>query len=505
MNVGTLKPDNLADCGGFNTPVSGPKKKTIIRKKKRPVSFERRFLSACGSDAGTLEIAMVWRDTVLSVIQYKPQNNAVITVGSGKKCTYQTEVPGGKDIPIVRYCSDHWEIMFNLAFDGFVLRGDTKTEFKDASTMEFQVPSVQGNLDPGSLACKVDGSVRAKFQFGEVSILIHYVDSVAVAQPVAGGVKLSDFAGLIASLVIHFALFSVIFFTTDRVNALMVDRIITTSRFATTIEEVAVEDINQDKPDEVKPIDEQPDDTQKVEEDSNPSHFASVSPSDSVTPSNGQTMGLGAAEAAAMNHGLLTGANTMNSMLAAGLDVSNLDNIDLLSFDSAVAAAVNGYGLDATGTKGGGNAFGTYGNGGFGPDGVARQGQGMAIKAEIGPINIPPKKRAVPPVTPGKPDVSGSLDRIIIQKTVRNHIGELQACYERELTKIKGLKGRVVVTWLIDPHGNVTSAIVTETSMKNQNVENCVTNNIKHWRFPSPKGGGMVKIEYPFMFEVSSK
>lgn len=99
-----------------------------------------------------------------------------------------------------------------------------------------------------------------------------------------------------------------------------------------------------------------------------------------------------------------------------------------------------------------------------------------------------------------EPTVTGSLDKRIIQKVVRQHANELRSCYERELAKVKGLNGRIVVMFIISSQGYVTTAIVKETTMKNKNVESCITNSIKFWRFPAPKGGGMAQVEYPFEF-----
>ncbi|MBO4350097.1 MAG: von Willebrand factor type A domain-containing protein [Proteobacteria bacterium] len=113
-----------------------------------------------------------------------------------------------------------------------------------------------------------------------------------------------------------------------------------------------------------------------------------------------------------------------------------------------------------------------------------------------------PEKYATPKIVMKKPDVTGAIDKRIIQKVVRQHTGELRACYERELNKIKGLNGRVVLDWIISPQGAVKTAIVKESTIKNKNVENCVVNSVKYWRFPPPKGGGMAQVEYPFEFKL---
>lgn len=485
--------------GGFSAGSSAPTT-TIIKKKKRPVSFERRFLSARSKTGrGNLEVAMVWQDTVLSIQSFKPKDK-VVTVGSGKGCNYKVETGSGASISIAQYVGNHWELLFNNSFDGFVLIGDNKYEFKAGSNAEFTTPKPAGNiLAPGSLACELTGVTRAKYIFGEASILVHCVDPTPLVMPLFGNFRPSRYGALVASLLIHFALFSVILFATNRVDALMVDRILTASRFATAIEEPIVEEEKEEEKEDEKPEEEEEVDESKPSD----TPLAPNAAASNDAPGPKGSMSKGEAQAAAQATGLLAQAQAMNSMLAAGLDMQNLDNLDWSSFDSSAAAAQGGYGLGTTGTGGGGAGLGGFNNGGFGPGGPggsnAIRAAGTGYAADLGK-----KGEAKPAVKMKNPEVTGSLDKRIIQKVVRQHSGELRACYEKELAKVKGLNGRVVVVWIISPQGAVSKALVKESTIKNKAVENCVVNSIKFWRFPVPKGGGMVQIEYPFVFELSS-
>ncbi len=103
-------------------------------------------------------------------------------------------------------------------------------------------------------------------------------------------------------------------------------------------------------------------------------------------------------------------------------------------------------------------------------------------------------------VKAGTPEVTGSLDRRLIQKVIRQHSGELRACYERELNRTKDISGRVVVQWTINPKGEVKKVSIVESTLNNKNVEQCITNSIRHWRFPAPKDGGEVDVKFPFTF-----
>ncbi|MBR4986584.1 MAG: TonB family protein [Proteobacteria bacterium] len=103
------------------------------------------------------------------------------------------------------------------------------------------------------------------------------------------------------------------------------------------------------------------------------------------------------------------------------------------------------------------------------------------------------------------PEVDGNMDRRIIQKVTKQHSGELRACYEKALAKTKGISGRIVVNWEIDVKGSVSKAEVKETTVDNPDVEKCFTETIKHWRFPSPKGGGTVQVDFPFELELQNE
>ena len=60
-----------------------------------------------------------------------------------------------------------------------------------------------------------------------------------------------------------------------------------------------------------------------------------------------------------------------------------------------------------------------------------------------------------------------------------------------------------LVHWIISAAGTVISAQVSETDLGNPAVEQCIAMKIKTWKFPEPKGGGIVEVNYPFIFKTS--
>ncbi|MBR4532024.1 TonB family protein [bacterium] len=104
-----------------------------------------------------------------------------------------------------------------------------------------------------------------------------------------------------------------------------------------------------------------------------------------------------------------------------------------------------------------------------------------------------------------KPVIMGALNRCTIDSYVRKSVGKIGQCYENGLAKDKKLAGGVVINFIISASGDVSSAKVQRTTMGNAEVENCVAGVIKKIKFPAPRGGGIVIVNYPFVFKPEKK
>ncbi|WP_224248970.1 TonB family protein [Hyalangium gracile] len=155
------------------------------------------------------------------------------------------------------------------------------------------------------------------------------------------------------------------------------------------------------------------------------------------------------------------------------------------------AQGVGGLGSRGNGTGGGGTALGI---GGLGTKGDGRGTGGR------GGIDLGGKGKATTKIIPGKTTVVGGLDKEVIAKIIRQHQNEIKYCYESELNKNPSLAGKVAVAFTIDPAGAVADASVTETTLNNSTAENCMLSRIRRWKFPEPKGGGVVAVTYPWLF-----
>jgi TonB family protein len=178
--------------------------------------------------------------------------------------------------------------------------------------------------------------------------------------------------------------------------------------------------------------------------------------------------------------GLGTGINNALGGLQGGAGVGDAQGVGGLgSRGSGAGGGGNGLGLGGLGTKGGGR-----GAGGSGLDLGGRGREGTRI-------------------IPGKTTVVGGLDKDVIMKVIKRHQNEIKFCYEQELQKNPALGGKVAVAWTIDPSGAVSEAAVSESSISNANVESCIVQRIRRWKFPEPDGGGIVNVTFPWIFKAA--
>jgi|GEM_PF-6205200 len=97
---------------------------------------------------------------------------------------------------------------------------------------------------------------------------------------------------------------------------------------------------------------------------------------------------------------------------------------------------------------------------------------------------------------------SGNLEPAVIANVVRNRLGSVKECYERQLKKSPQLSGKIVIRFTIDEEGRVSQALVEENTLQDETVSGCVVSRFQRFRFPKPSGGA-VTVSYPFIFTPS--
>lgn len=97
--------------------------------------------------------------------------------------------------------------------------------------------------------------------------------------------------------------------------------------------------------------------------------------------------------------------------------------------------------------------------------------------------------------------VEGGLDKNEIAAVIERHLGEIRYCYEQGLQQDPDMSGRVSMGFSIGADGYVKTANITNSSLRSKQVEGCITNRLKSWKFPKPRGGVIVKVNYPFVLK----
>ncbi|AKQ65104.1 FHA domain containing protein [Myxococcus hansupus] len=177
------------------------------------------------------------------------------------------------------------------------------------------------------------------------------------------------------------------------------------------------------------------------------------------------------------------------------------------------SAMGNMFGAKA-GTSGGFGGLGLRGGGGggggtgdtIGIGGIGTKGRGGGTGSYGSGVGVLGGKQSVDVgITSSEPEVMGSLDKELIRKVIHMNRGQIRYCYESMLNRFPKLGGKVAVKFVIAANGSVASSSVAQSTAGNAELETCVAGRVRTWKFPEPKGGGVVVVTYPFIFKQSGE
>ena len=157
-----------------------------------------------------------------------------------------------------------------------------------------------------------------------------------------------------------------------------------------------------------------------------------------------------------------------------------------------VQVGSGGLGSSGSGLGGGGTASGLGGLGNKG-SGRGRSGYGTG-----GGSFGKKKKGAIS--RRGRAIVLGALDKSLIDRVIKRNMSQIRYCYQRQLSKNPSLSGKITIKFVISKTGSVSRASVKRSTMGNKAVESCIAGRFRRFKFPQPKGGGIVIVSYPFIF-----
>ena len=86
-----------------------------------------------------------------------------------------------------------------------------------------------------------------------------------------------------------------------------------------------------------------------------------------------------------------------------------------------------------------------------------------------------------------------------IRRTVRRHIAEVNACYDRAALGRPGLAGTFTVRFKVEADGAVSDAVLASSTTHDMPLESCLLAAVRRWQFDKPPGGRRDVVSYPFV------
>lgn len=172
--------------------------------------------------------------------------------------------------------------------------------------------------------------------------------------------------------------------------------------------------------------------------------------------------------------------------------------------EGALEGLEKGSTLDGQGSGGRGTRGRDYGGGGsslevggFSTKGKAggQSGFGLGSSGRKGESEVAYVQEEI--------EVREGLTREEIERVVRRHLNEIQACYEKSLIQSgnQAIEGRLKVGWTVNREGRAV-AVMQQSSFGGQaDLFNCVSRRIQTWQFPRPRGSSRgADVSWPFVF-----
>jgi TonB family protein len=89
-----------------------------------------------------------------------------------------------------------------------------------------------------------------------------------------------------------------------------------------------------------------------------------------------------------------------------------------------------------------------------------------------------------------------------IQQVMVANRDKVRACYDSALAQNPGIEGDLVVSFVIDPHGDVKQAEVdwSHSDLHVPELDTCAADAVRSIKFPPSSRGLESKVNYPFNF-----
>lgn len=154
-----------------------------------------------------------------------------------------------------------------------------------------------------------------------------------------------------------------------------------------------------------------------------------------------------------------------------------------------------GRGAKGIGLGGGGSAIDVQGGLGTKGKGGGKEGFGLGSSGKKGEASVSYSGEDI--------EVRDGLTREEVERVVRRHQSQIQACYERALVNSGGqdLRGRIRIQWFVNREGRVESVRRGSGEELGDFLYNCMSQAMSGWQFPKPRGGSGANVSWGWTFQ----
>ncbi|RMG20344.1 MAG: TonB family protein [Deltaproteobacteria bacterium] len=453
-------------------------------------------------DSKLLEVVMVWSGTIIGVGHYADDDkHKAVTIGDDPKNDFNIsadEIPASV-FPLLRKEGDSWVLIVGEEMSLRVRDGDGKV--KTLEELKAEGRATRADTEFKAYAYKLSLLDQAVIHIGDTAFVVRFVrPSKRIVTNVWETIDFYFTKVLSTSFVAHAVFIAALIMTPIDTEQLSEDLFTNPNRFAKII--LTPEKQEKHKFRDLSGVQEG---AKAKKEEGKFGKKEAVKKEAAPSKKGAPIVDVNKREEdrkKVMNSGLLAALNAPDDGAASnvfgpgglGTGINNALGGVNGAAGMGDAHGVGGLGARGTGPGGGGTALGI---GGLGTKGGGRGRGGY------GAVDLGGRGKGRTRISPGKTIVMGGLDKEVIARVVRRHQNEIKYCYERELQKDPNLYGKVAVQWVIDGSGAVAQASIAQSTMGNANVENCILTRVRRWKFPQPKGGGIVQVTYPWIFKPS--
>ncbi|MEZ4272654.1 MAG: AgmX/PglI C-terminal domain-containing protein [Myxococcota bacterium] len=451
------------------------------------------------ADTRLLEMRVYWGETLLIMHHYaRPKK---ITIGENKTTDFFISSEGlpVESFPIIRYIDDEYVLTFCDGMDGEV---EIDGELLDFQSIRGTALASKDDTLGESYQVKLPLSARVIIHWGGATFALRFVPPIApIKRSFFEGLDLQYLNTLIISIFLHAATVVTLMVYPLNTDALRVDLFDEPDRFAQLVLEPPKS--TQSTRDLLDKLEKQ---VKEKKDKLQPPPLTPSKVATSTTTQPAKSKAQKAAEVKQKFSELLRGGGGGGGAGGGGLlggggggSLSgSLSNVIGTAGKGSAAGGLAGLGIRGSGPLTGGGVGTSRGVGGIGTSGRLGGGSG-GYGARVGGLG---ERSGRGMISLSTPVVMGALPPDVIKKVIDRHKAQIRYCYEFQLQRNQNLEGRIMMSWIIAATGSVAKVKVAESTMKNAAVESCIAEKIKTWMFPAPAGGGIVEVNYPFVFRA---